>query len=113
MSHPIAVDPGNTDSVATEKLNQRNRRVASYRELVRPIALHYSALSPECADDLIQVGLLGLIRAAELFLPSLGTPFSALPGSTSAVPSFITCGIRRRRSGCHDASRNSKTACAN
>jgi len=77
MSHPIAVDFGKTDSVAAEKLNQRNRRVASYRELVRPIALHYSALSPECADDLIQVGLLGLIRAAELFLPSLGTPFSA------------------------------------
>jgi RNA polymerase sigma-B factor len=59
------------------KIRSRNQRVASYRDLVRPIALHYSALSPECPDDLIQVGLLGLIRAAELYLPSLGTPFSA------------------------------------
>jgi len=60
-----------------DPISRRNERVAGYRELVRPIALHYSALSPECPDDLIQVGLLGLIRAAELYLPSLGTPFSA------------------------------------
>jgi len=64
-------------SSADPKIRSRNQRVATYRELVRPIALHYSALSPECPDDLIQVGLLGLIRAAELYLPSLGTPFSA------------------------------------
>ncbi|MCT0214414.1 MULTISPECIES: sigma-70 family RNA polymerase sigma factor [unclassified Synechococcus] len=64
-------------SLSRDQVNRRNQRVASYHELVRPIALHYSALSPECPDDLIQVGLLGLIRAAELFVPSLGTPFSA------------------------------------
>ena len=64
-------------SAADPRIHSRNQRVAQYRELVRPIALHYSALSPECPDDLIQVGLLGLIRAAELFVPSLGTPFSA------------------------------------
>jgi RNA polymerase sigma-B factor len=51
--------------------------VEAYRELVRPIALHYAALCREGADDLIQVGLLGLIRAAERFEPSTGTPFSA------------------------------------
>lgn len=58
-------------------MRQRNERVAHYRDLVRPIALHYSALCREAADDLIQVGLLGLIRAAELFRPDQGTPFSA------------------------------------
>lgn len=59
------------------KIKERNQRVSTYRELVRPIAFHYSGLSPECPEDLIQVGLLGLIRAAELYIPSLGTPFSA------------------------------------
>jgi RNA polymerase sigma-B factor len=55
----------------------RNRRVESYRQLVRPIALHYARCSPEAADDLIQVGLLGLIRAAELYRPERGVPFEA------------------------------------
>ncbi|MCP9845364.1 sigma-70 family RNA polymerase sigma factor [Synechococcus sp. Lug-A] len=58
-------------------MRQRNQRVEAYRELVRPIALHYAALCREGADDLIQVGLLGLIRAAERFEPCTGTPFSA------------------------------------
>ena len=69
--------PTDPATSSLDRISSRNLRVARYRELVRPIALHYSALSPECPDDLIQVGLLGLIRAAELYLPSLGTPFSA------------------------------------
>jgi RNA polymerase sigma-B factor len=51
--------------------------VEAHRELVRPIALHYCRCSPEPLDDLIQVGQLGLIRAAELFQRSQGTPFGA------------------------------------
>ncbi len=58
-------------------LDQRNRRVELYRNLVRPIALHYANCSPESSDDLLQVGLLGLIRAAELYRQELETPFSA------------------------------------
>ena len=56
---------------------QRNQRVELYRALVRPIALHYASCSPESSDDLLQVGLLGLIRAAELYRQELETPFSA------------------------------------
>ena len=62
---------------ASATVRQRNQRVEAYRELVRPIALHYAGLCREGADDLIQVGLMGLIRAAERFDPSTGTPFSA------------------------------------
>ena len=58
-------------------LQRRNRRFAAYRELVRPIALHYAARCPEPLDDLIQVGLLGLLRAAELYREQQQTPFEA------------------------------------
>ena len=58
-------------------LVQRNRLVEAHRELVRPIALHYCRCSRENLDDLLQVGLLGLIRAAELFNSDQGTPFTA------------------------------------
>ncbi len=68
---------GGANAGQDANLRQRNQRVEAYRELVRPIALHYAALCREGADDLIQVGLLGLIRAAERFEPSTGTPFSA------------------------------------
>lgn len=59
------------------RLSQRNRQVESHRHLVAPIAAHYAAQSPEPRDDLEQVGLLGLIRAAELYDRSLAVPFSA------------------------------------
>jgi RNA polymerase sigma-B factor len=58
-------------------IRQRNRRVEQYRELVRPIALHYHQRCAEPLDDLIQVGLLGLLRAAERYQAGSGTPFSA------------------------------------
>ncbi|MFZ0407331.1 MAG: sigma-70 family RNA polymerase sigma factor [Cyanobium sp.] len=55
----------------------RNHRVEHYRDLVRPIALHYANCCRESSEDLLQVGLLGLIRAAELYRQELETPFSA------------------------------------
>jgi len=58
-------------------LRRRNRRVEAYLDLVRPVALHYARRCQESWEDLLQVGLLGLIRAAELYRPSLGTPFDA------------------------------------
>ncbi|MFO8236887.1 MAG: sigma-70 family RNA polymerase sigma factor [Prochlorococcaceae cyanobacterium] len=58
-------------------IQRRNRRIEQYRELVRPIALHYHQRCAEPLDDLIQVGLLGLLRAAELYRPATTTPFSA------------------------------------
>jgi RNA polymerase sigma-B factor len=58
-------------------LRQRNLRVQTYRQLVRPIALHYSRCSSEACDDLTQVGLLGLIRAAELYCRDRSVPFES------------------------------------
>ena len=56
---------------------QRNQRVDQYRTLVTPIAVHYGRRCPEPIEDLIQVGLLGLLRAAELFDAQTQTPFEA------------------------------------
>ncbi len=64
-------------SVSQRAIRHRNGRVDRYRQLVRPIALHYASRSPEPLDDLIQVGLMGLLRAAELYEAASGTPFSA------------------------------------
>lgn len=64
-------------SVLQGAIGQRNGRVDRYRQLVRPIALHYAACCPEPLDDLIQVGLLGLLRAAERFDVASATPFDA------------------------------------
>ncbi|MEB3323193.1 MAG: sigma-70 family RNA polymerase sigma factor [Synechococcaceae cyanobacterium] len=61
----------------TAAVARRNRRVEAYRALVRPIALHYAGCCPESCEDLIQVGLLGLIRAAELYRSERGVPFEA------------------------------------
>ncbi|EDY38675.1 group3 RNA polymerase sigma factor SigF1 [Cyanobium sp. PCC 7001] len=58
-------------------IQARNRRVEQYKALVRPIALHYHHRCSEPLDDLIQVGLMGLLRAAELYRPSTATPFEA------------------------------------
>jgi RNA polymerase sigma-B factor len=69
-SKPHACRPG-------RRLLQRNRQVEANRDLVGPIAAHYAAHSAETREDLEQVGLLGLIRAAELYDRALAVPFSA------------------------------------
>ena len=61
----------------SRRVSRRNRQVESHRHLVAPIAAHYAAHSPEPREDLEQVGLLGLIRAAELYDRRLAVPFSA------------------------------------
>jgi len=58
------------------QIHRRNRQVEAHSHLVPPLASHYARCSGECRDDLLQVGLLGLIRAAELYNPGLGTPFA-------------------------------------
>lgn len=58
-------------------IRRRNQRVCRYQQLVRPLACHYARRCREPLDDLIQVGLLGLLRAAELFNRESGTPFEA------------------------------------
>jgi RNA polymerase sigma-B factor len=44
--------------------------------LVRALARHYASCSPEPQDDLLQVGLLGLINAAQRYRPCNDKPFS-------------------------------------
>ena len=56
---------------------ERNRLVEAHIQMVTPIANHYGRCSRESQEDLRQVGLLGLIRAAELFDAQHGTPFAA------------------------------------
>jgi RNA polymerase sigma-B factor len=55
----------------------RNDRVEEYKTLVKPIAAFYATCTPEPFDDLLQVGLMGLMRAAELYCTSNRAPFEA------------------------------------
>jgi RNA polymerase sigma-B factor len=68
---------GNPSTAAIQALQRRNALVDAHQHLVPPLAHHYWRRCPEPQDDLIQVGLLGLIRAAELFCPENETPFWA------------------------------------
>lgn len=75
-------------------LRDRRRRETLLRQaagLVRPIALAYAKQSPECVDDLNQVGLLGMVRAAELYDSSLGVPFTcfARPHVRGAILHYL------------------------
>ncbi len=73
MSSPLS----RPRALGAAALRRRNQRVEASRNLVRPIALHYAGCTGECAEDLLQVGMLGLIRAAELFRADRGVPFEA------------------------------------
>ena len=64
-------------AASTAGIQERNQRLEQYLDLVRPIAWHYAHRSPESAEDLQQVGLLGLLRASELYNEDQGTPFAA------------------------------------
>ncbi len=54
-------------TVAKRKLSkeQKNEIIATYHKLVKKIALGYARKSTDPAEDLIQVGLIGLLEAAE------------------------------------------------
>ena len=56
---------------------RRNARVEQHMRLVEPLARHYSAKSGQDSDDLLQVGLMGLLRAAERYEGQREIPFSA------------------------------------
>jgi len=66
-----------TKNPAKASVASRNGRVAEYQTLVRPIAAFYASCTPEPFDDLLQVGLMGLMRAAELYCSSNSAPFEA------------------------------------
>jgi RNA polymerase sigma-B factor len=73
---PRAARTGRTPALSAD-LQRRNGLVDAHRHLVPPLASHYWHRCQEPRDDLIQVGLLGLIRAAELYHHAGPVPFSA------------------------------------
>jgi RNA polymerase sigma-B factor len=83
MASSLTISPAMTTTAtrrsqqAPRALQGRNDRVEQYRTLVRPIALHYQRCCAEPLDDLVQVGLLGLLRAAELYRQDRQIPFEA------------------------------------
>lgn len=60
-----------------DKLKRRNKQIEEHLQLVRPIALHYAFRTGQDKEDLTQVGMLGLIRAAQYFQSSKSVPFTA------------------------------------
>jgi RNA polymerase sigma-B factor len=61
----------------TRDTQARDRLLISHRPLVTPIAHHYAQVSPEPVEDLMQVGLIGLLRAAEGYDPASQVPFDS------------------------------------
>jgi RNA polymerase sigma-B factor len=72
-------------------IQRRNTRIESYLHLVQPIARHYARVCPESRDDLNQVGLLGLIRAAERYRSAEKVPFAvfARPHIRGAILHYL------------------------
>jgi RNA polymerase sigma-B factor len=72
-------------------IQRRNARIETYLHLVQPIARHYARVCPESRDDLQQVGLLGLIRAAERYRSAEQVPFAvfARPHIRGAILHYL------------------------
>jgi len=72
-------------------IQRRNARIETYLHLVQPIARHYARVCPESREDLTQVGLLGLIRAAERFRSEEQVPFAvfARPHIRGAILHYL------------------------
>ena len=62
--------------MTTKAITPYKKRITSHLNLVTPIAASYAYKTGEDIDDLIQVGRLGLIRAAQLFETKRGEAFS-------------------------------------
>lgn len=55
---------------------QAEARLVEHLPLVRSLARHYASCSPESLDDLLQVGLLGLVIASRRYNSGCGKPFA-------------------------------------
>lgn len=106
-----------TKSLCRSALQQRNLRVNQYCGLVTPIAVHYCRRCPEPLDDLVQVGLMGLLRAAELYQPQTATPFEAFarPHIRGAILHYLrdsasAVRLPRRQMELHDKLRQLKAS---
>lgn len=63
--------------LSRRQLQQRNRLATAHLGLVPPIASRYAVNSPEPFEDLLQVGMLGLLRAAERYSTLNPVPFES------------------------------------
>lgn len=77
--------------MTTTNVPQRNARIAEHLEIVRPISIRFSRRTGHDADDLLQVGMLGLIKAAQRFRNSEGVPFTtfAKPHIRGAILHYL------------------------
>jgi len=64
-------------SMTTASIQCRNKRIEQHLNLVAPIASGFARRTGHNSDDLVQVGMLGLIKAAERFDQPAAVPFSA------------------------------------
>lgn len=65
------------------KRGQRDGLIESHEALARSLARRYANRGEE-VDDLIQVAMVGLIKAAERFDPDMNTRFSTY--ATATIP---------------------------
>ena len=63
--------------MTTPTIRSRNQRIEQHLDLVAPIATGFARRTGHSNDDLVQAGMLGLIRAAERFARPSSVPFSA------------------------------------
>ena len=63
--------------MTTPTIQTRNQRIEHHLRLVTPIASGFARRTGHCSDDLVQVGMLGLIRAADRFNALSKVPFPA------------------------------------
>jgi RNA polymerase sigma-B factor len=82
-------DPGSADELdqlfleyqATQQRSLRNRLVEAHRGLAASIAHDYRGRGVEL-DDLVQIAMLGTLKAVERYDPSRGIPFSSFASRT-------------------------------
>lgn len=66
-----------TSPMYKTKIKRRNQRIEEHLHIVHPIAIKYALRTGQDREDLTQVGMLGLIRAAQNFQCNTGVPFTA------------------------------------
>ena len=64
-------------SQPSRRIRSRNQRVQNHLALVNSVAGHYAAHTAELREDLHQVAVIGLIRAAERYDSRSNVPFAA------------------------------------
>src|SRR5438093_3582897 len=88
--------PGNDKLTAQRR--RRDEFVAGHEALARSLARRF-ANRGEDLDDLVQVAMVGLVKAADRFDPTRNTTFSTF--ATATILGELKCHFRDRRWGLH------------